>query len=428
MDVKTTLSPPTFATPNPTPDQGEIYYDTVAKTLKWWDGDEWIDARGSAVVKTGDIGSPDGEISGVKGSIWIDTSQPGVWQNLDGGNQWTNALIPGGNWPQVLTKTGPDDYDFTWVDPPEDEYLYYYNNNTANYYQPYAGEIRFNNTPDAATGMAINIIDSNGKNFQKRLTMLGQTGGPSLLVLQNENNPTYRRSYLLSGYGAPNGNVLIWSSIVAGLKDYVMTHNDSVRIAVYPGQPGSLPSNGQIGQVLKWIGSSPTWYDSDIPVSSLPSSPRDGQIVNFLADSSNGIIWRFRYRSSSGNWEFIGGPPLFSEVYTAQATSTTSYTTLSSSGPSIVLPLRGDFDIGLGVRMQASAAAAIYMSYMLGGSTQDVDAVTATFAAAGVISVSRHRRQYAVSASQTLDARYKTSAGSATFTARWMSVLPVRCW
>src|SRR4051794_15998509 len=45
-------------------------------------------------------------------------------------------------------------------------------------------------------------------------------------------------------------------------------------------------------------------------VSALPSSPSDGQVVNYLADGTNGIVWRLRYRAASGSaykWEYVGG-------------------------------------------------------------------------------------------------------------------------
>lgn len=49
-------------------------------------------------------------------------------------------------------------------------------------------------------------------------------------------------------------------------------------------------------------------------VTSLPSSPFDGQEVDFVADSANGVIWRLCYRAAASGaykWEFVGGSSLF---------------------------------------------------------------------------------------------------------------------
>jgi hypothetical protein len=47
-------------------------------------------------------------------------------------------------------------------------------------------------------------------------------------------------------------------------------------------------------------------------VTSLPSTPSDGDIVDFIADASAGVVWRLRYRASSSSsykWEYVGGGP-----------------------------------------------------------------------------------------------------------------------
>ena len=81
-------------------------------------------------------------------------------------------------------------------------------------------------------------------------------------------------------------------------------------------------------------------------VTSLPSNAIDGQEVRYLADSTNGIIWNFRYRAGSSSaykWEFIGGPPI-----STQHNDGTQYTLTHAAGTysdvlTKAIPLAGDY-------------------------------------------------------------------------------------
>lgn len=83
-------------------------------------------------------------------------------------------------------------------------------------------------------------------------------------------------------------------------------------------------------------------------VTSLPSSPVDGQTVVYAADATNGVMWTLRYRaasSSSYKWEFVGGASLRAIVDTEQQNTTTGWQNLATAGPSVTLPLAGDYKI-----------------------------------------------------------------------------------
>ena len=83
-------------------------------------------------------------------------------------------------------------------------------------------------------------------------------------------------------------------------------------------------------------------------VTSLPTAPSNGQVIYYLADDTNGVVWTLKYRSGSASsykWEFVGGSSLFS---TASGTTTTSGTLASISSPSITVPLSGDYRITFG--------------------------------------------------------------------------------
>jgi hypothetical protein len=86
-------------------------------------------------------------------------------------------------------------------------------------------------------------------------------------------------------------------------------------------------------------------------VSVLPPSPADGQVIDYVADSANGVIWRFRYRAASAStykWELVGGSPLESANLTNAQTpgGGTFFSTTLTDGDRIVavaLPLAGDY-------------------------------------------------------------------------------------
>jgi hypothetical protein len=158
-----------------------------------------------------------------------------------------------------------------------------------------------------------------------------------------------------------------------------------------------------------------------------PTSPVDGDIHVYPADTTNGVMWMFMYRSVPNDWEFIGGSPLFAEVTTDESTTSTSYAALATAGPSIALPFVGDYMVEIGCHSYNSGSAQNSMSYDIGATAAaDVDRVLPQVSAGGQIYVaSRPRRKTGLTA-VTLTAKYKTSAGTAQFLNRWMRVVPIR--
>jgi hypothetical protein len=93
-------------------------------------------------------------------------------------------------------------------------------------------------------------------------------------------------------------------------------------------------------------------------VTSLPSNPVDGQQCYYLADNANGIVWHLRYRAASTSthkWEFVGGPVLMANPGGNLTTSSTTAVALTG-GPSITVPLPGDYEVLFGVYASAAAA------------------------------------------------------------------------
>jgi hypothetical protein len=92
--------------------------------------------------------------------------------------------------------------------------------------------------------------------------------------------------------------------------------------------------------------------------STLPSSPFDGQTHDLIVDATNGIIWRFTYRTASPapyRWEYQGGNVcMFAESTPGNSfnASGSTYidTSAGESGPAITVPRPGIYDVEFGCR------------------------------------------------------------------------------
>lgn len=157
-------------------------------------------------------------------------------------------------------------------------------------------------------------------------------------------------------------------------------------------------------------------------------SPEDGDEVYLEVDATNGVMWHLRYvaAETTYKWRKIGGPPLLSEVLTAEATSSTTYVALTTAGPSIALPRAGDYDVPGGVLTTTLGI----MSYDIGATAAvDADAVGEPSSGAGTQGHghSYRKRRKAGLTSATLTAKYKTPTGaSVTFEHRSLQADAVR--
>ena len=166
-------------------------------------------------------------------------------------------------------------------------------------------------------------------------------------------------------------------------------------------------------------------------VTSLPGSPVDGQEV-ILTDSLTAPTyrWRLQYESSTSKWWFLGGTPLIVEVATNEGTSSGTYTALATAGPSIALPVAGDYDVEIGFAAQGSSGGRGAMSFDIGGTgAVDADACFGGISVGGggnAGSFARTRRLTGLTA-VTLTAKYRTvDSSSPNFERRWMRVTPVK--
>jgi hypothetical protein len=170
-------------------------------------------------------------------------------------------------------------------------------------------------------------------------------------------------------------------------------------------------------------------------VSALPGSPVDGQEVYFNADAANGVKWHLRYNAGSASaykWEFIGGSALHAAVDAGEGTTSATYTDLATVGPSITLPLAGDYDVEAGAQLWNSAAGNdALMSYQIGATAAvDLDGIMNRAAAANapLVHLVQTRRKTGLAASTALVAKYKAVGGGGvgSFQVRRLRAIPVR--
>lgn len=169
-------------------------------------------------------------------------------------------------------------------------------------------------------------------------------------------------------------------------------------------------------------------------VSALPTTGLYEGLQVVYDTGTSGVRWTFVYDTSDGTtypWLFVGGPPLYAAVETQETTSSATYAALATAGPSITLPLAGDFDVSIGMSGWSNSIGALaYMSYDIGATgAVDADSVRHQEDTAGTTSpvhVMRTRRKTGLTA-VVLTSKYKTGGvGTASIEARWISVTPVR--
>jgi len=161
----------------------------------------------------------------------------------------------------------------------------------------------------------------------------------------------------------------------------------------------------------------------------LPGAPYDGQEVYFEASASLGVYWHLRYRSASAStykWEFLGGPPLYAEVLTSESTTSTTYVDLATVGPSLTLPLAGEYEIVLDVHITPASNPG-WAAVKLGtASTSDTDGVVLASAAIQG-SLGRTIIRTLTVPSAVVKVQYRmNAAGSMSAARRNLSIRPVR--
>lgn len=165
-----------------------------------------------------------------------------------------------------------------------------------------------------------------------------------------------------------------------------------------------------------------------VQASDLPKAPYDGQAIQFLADAANGVIWDLVYQKYDNKWHYAGGPPLYEEQATSSTTASTTYANLAATvGPTVTVPLAGDYMVEIGCQAgNATAGNVALMSYAIGAAAaSDNDLVRSiSSTAAQPTSIARETKK-TLAALTALVGKYRVGGGTGSFAFRWMAVTPV---
>lgn len=172
-------------------------------------------------------------------------------------------------------------------------------------------------------------------------------------------------------------------------------------------------------------------------VSALPSSGIDGQIIRFqsAAMATLGIVWEFRYRSGlTYPWEFVGGGSWFVQIITAETTASTTYADLATVGPSITMPLKGEYEVSWGASVDFTAITTNRVARVglsnAGGTPADADSIRSGHPNIASLTQSHQKADTVAiaAAGDVLKMQYKAaSAGTDTarYASRFMAVTPL---
>ena len=169
--------------------------------------------------------------------------------------------------------------------------------------------------------------------------------------------------------------------------------------------------------------------------SALPALPSDGQTILYqsAAMRTDGVIWQFRYNAASTSaykWEFIGGPPWFSTmVGTEEGVGTAAtWVNLATDGPSITVPLAGDYASNCwAYGVTSGGASTVQIGTAVGNTTPAANRPQTTAAINNYANLSDGQRISAVPAATGIKMRYY--GGTITtdkFGNRGMCVTPIR--
>lgn len=167
-------------------------------------------------------------------------------------------------------------------------------------------------------------------------------------------------------------------------------------------------------------------------VTSLPASPVDGQECYLLVDAAKGVTWHLVYRAaetSALKWYFVGGSPLYSEVATEEQTASGTYVALTTAGPSLTVPLAGDYiqELGMDSYNGGTAGTNFFAAQVNAVAINDVtDPVQQDFSATNRRTPAFYRRKVTYAANDALVGKYKATGGTGVFRRRSLALLPVR--
>lgn len=186
------------------------------------------------------------------------------------------------------------------------------------------------------------------------------------------------------------------------------------------------------------------WYQIGAAplVTELPTSPSealDGLTVVYVADSTTSRIWKLRYYaagSATYPWVAVGGSPLRGvNAGTSMSFTSTTYADASTPGPSVTVPLAGDYRVNAWAEAQHSVGTAVSWMAVKNGAaaTADANGVFIQNAANNTdTATAMIEQEITVTAAATaLAVQFKTASGTLTINGRggvnpWITAMPIR--
>lgn len=235
---------------------------------------------------------------------------------------------------------------------------------------------------------------------------------------------SYRRKVAGTTAGDPKTDTTNWELIASGGS---VGAPGAVTVYESAGDPGVTT----VGALWIDTDDAPAAWVTSVPlVTSLPTSPYDGQEIYYLADEPSGTLWHLRYRAASTSaykWEAIGPTPLWAKADVAITFNSATYID-GSGGPQITPPLNGDYDIEFGSRFGGGPGSSyMYVSPSFAGAVPTDNDGLFLYGTNDDMITSRRVRQNALAGSRIIKLQYKTAAAvNATWDRRHLSVWPIR--
>lgn len=173
-------------------------------------------------------------------------------------------------------------------------------------------------------------------------------------------------------------------------------------------------------------------------VTTLPSATSpltiNGQVIHYVADSTNGVVWQLRYRAASASaskWECVGGSPLRA-VSDADETTAVAHNVYQSLTTvlTITVPLAGDYQI---VQWTNSYGATVpenpFITVKIGAAAgADLDGASSELNTANTgVTFGATRFKTGLTAATVLTQQAKAGFNNLThFRTRGFSLMPVR--
>lgn len=162
------------------------------------------------------------------------------------------------------------------------------------------------------------------------------------------------------------------------------------------------------------------------PVTTLPASPVDTQVCVFTDSTSAPTYeWRLQWNATAAKWMFLGGSPIRSVVATSQTTTSITYVDLGTVGPSITLPLAGDWVFTYGCESLNTNGTSVAPK-IGAAATSDADRLINNTTALA-LTLWRSKTFASLAASTVIKLQYRSNSGAttATFLERGLYAIPV---